>query len=80
MELHIVVDNWKIRTRENKSKTIAGEYNVMCGPNKVASSSFNDGYNSTDISIPSELLVKAEALSEEIKELIIKNFRGEKDG
>ena len=76
MELKIVVKNWKICTKEDKTKTIGGTYMVMCGPNTVATSDFNDGYNSTDISIPASLLSKIEALDEEIKDVIIKNFTG----
>jgi len=76
MELTISIKEWKIKTKEDKSKTIAGEYAVMCGPNEVANSSFNDGYNSTDIQIPADLLTEAETLDKKIQAAVLKNFTG----
>lgn len=76
MELMILIKEWKIKMKEDKSKTIAGTYAVMCGPNEVAESNFNDGYNSTDIQIPTSLLADAETLDTKIKQVIMENFAG----
>jgi hypothetical protein len=79
MKLRIDTASWKIVTKEDKAKTIGGTYKITCGPNEVASSSFNDGYGSTDIPIPAKLMAKAEELDEEIREAVIKHFGGEND-
>lgn len=76
MELTIIVKEWKVKVKEDKSKTIAGEYAVMCGPNEVATSCFNDGYNNTDIQMPANLLVEMEALDAKIRQVIAENFTG----
>lgn len=78
MELEILIKEWRIKTKEDKSRTVAGTYAVMCNANEVATSTFNDGYNSTDIQISAELLVEAESLDEKIKNAITKNFMGGK--
>ena len=74
MEMDIVVSSWKMLIGDNKQKTIGGKYQVKMGGNVISESTFNDGYNSTDITIPAEILVEAEALDKKIKEAIIKNF------
>ena len=74
MELAILVKEWKIKVKEDKSKTIAGKYAVICGPNEVAESTFNDGYGSTDIQIPANLLADAEVLDQKVKQAIMENF------
>ena len=61
---------------DKKQKTIGGKYQVKMGNSVVSESEFNDGYNSTDIEIPAEILVEAEKLDAKIKEAIIKNFTG----
>ncbi|HEC66838.1 MAG TPA: hypothetical protein ENI23_16305 [bacterium] len=79
MELVISVKEWKIITKDDKSKTIAGEYAVTCGPNEVAKSNFNNGYDSTDIQIPTDLLAEAEILDTKIKQTISAHFTGIKE-
>lgn len=79
MELTILITEWTVRVKEDKSKTIAGKYAVMCGPNKVAASNFNDGYDSTDIQIPANLLTDAEALDAKIRQTIAENFTGKEE-
>jgi len=74
MEMDIYVSSWKIKVGENKQKTIAGKYQIKMGGHVVSESEFNDGYNSTDITIPSEILAEAEKLDSKIKEAIVKNF------
>jgi len=74
MEMEICVSEWKIKIDDKKQKTIAGKYQVKLGPAVISESDFNDGYNSTDIAIPSEIMVEAEGLDNKIKEAIIKNF------
>ena len=76
MDLTILVKEWGIKTKEDKSKTIAGKYAVICGPNEVAESNFNDGYGSTDIQVPANLLADAEILDAKIKQAIMENFTG----
>jgi hypothetical protein len=76
MEMEICVSQWKMRIGDNKQKTIGGSYQVKMGGNVVSESQFNDGYNTTEISIPAEILVEAEKLDTKIKEAIIKNFTG----
>ena len=74
MEMEICVSEWKMRIGDNKQKTIGGKYQIKMGSNVVSESEFNDGYNSTEIAIPAEILVEAEKLDEKIRESIIKNF------
>jgi hypothetical protein len=74
MSMEIVVKEWKMLIDDKKQKTIGGKYQVKMGNAVVAESEFNNGYNSTDISIPSEILVEAEKLDGKIREAIIKNF------
>jgi hypothetical protein len=76
MEVEIVVTKWKIVEKDDKTKTIGGTYVVMWGKTKVSETSFNDGYNSTDITIPVQLMVEVEALDRKIKEQIVTNFTG----
>jgi hypothetical protein len=76
MEVKIVVTKWKIVEKDDKTKTIGGTYEVRCGTNKVSESNFNDGYNSTNITIPAQLMVEVEALDQKIKEQIVTNFTG----
>ena len=63
-----------MRIGDNKQKTIGGKYQIKMGSNVVSESEFNDGYNSTEIAIPAEILVEAEKLDAKIRESIIKNF------
>ena len=74
MEMEICVSEWKMKIGDKKQKTISGKYQVKVGSNVVSESAFNDGYNSTDITIPAEILVEAEKLDAKIRESIIKNF------
>ena len=75
MEMQIIVSKWMVKVdEEKKTKTIGGKYQVKMGGNVVAESDFNDGYNSTKINIPAELMVEAEKLDAKIRESIIKNF------
>jgi len=74
MEMEICVSEWKMRIGDNKQKTIGGKYQIKMGSNVVSESEFNDGYNSTEIAIPAEILVEAEKLDAKIRESIIKNF------
>jgi len=74
MEMEICVSQWKIKIDDKKQKTIAGKYQVKLGTSVISESEFNDGYNSTNIVIPPEIMVKAEKLDGKIKEAIIKNF------
>jgi len=76
MGMEIYVSEWKMAIGEKKQKTIGGKYQVKMGNQVVSESEFNGGYNTTDISIPSEILVEAEKLDVKIKEAIIKNFTG----
>ena len=74
MEMEICVSQWKIKIDDKKQKTIAGKYQVKLGTSVISESEFNDGYNSTNIVIPPEIMVEAEKLDGKIKEAIIKNF------
>ena len=74
MDMEICVSEWKIRLDDKKQKTIGGKYQVKLGPAVISESDFNSGYNSTDIAIPPEIMLEAEALDIKIKEAIIKNF------
>ena len=74
MEMEICVSEWIMRIGDNKQKTIGGKYQIKMGSNVVSESEFNDGYNSTEIAIPAEILVEAEKLDAKIRESIIKNF------
>ncbi len=74
MNIEIVISNWNVITKEDKSKTVAGEYQVNKNGKEVAKQSFNDGYNNTPIAIPAEIMVKLEAIDKEIKKAIVDNF------
>ncbi len=76
MELEIIVSEWKMRIGSNKQKTIGGKYQVRMGAVVVSESSFNDEYNSTDITIPASILDEVEKIDSKVKEAIIKNFTG----
>ena len=76
MAMEIFVSKWGVVLNDKKQKTIGGKYQVKMGNTIVSESEFNEGYNSTDISIPAEILVEAEKLDAKIKEVIIKNFTG----
>lgn len=76
MAMEIFVSMWGMVLNEKKQKTIGGKYQVKMGNMVVSESEFNAGYNSTDIAIPADILVEAEALDAKIKEAIIKNFTG----
>ena len=77
MEMNIYVSEWKLVVTEKNHKTIGGKYQVKMGKAVVSESKFNDGYNSTDINVPPELLVEAEKLDCKIKEAITQNFMEE---
>ena len=74
MNMEIHVSTWKVLTGDKKQRTIGGIYQVKLAGKVVSESTFNDGYNTTDITIPAELMVEAEALDVKIKEAIVKNF------
>jgi len=74
MEMEIRVSKWAVQLDDKKQKTIGGKYQVVMNGNVVSESEFNNGYNSTDIGIPAEILVEAEKLDGKIKEAIVKNF------
>lgn len=74
MEMNIAVESWKVITTDKKQKNIAGKYQIKLGSRVISESEFNDGYNSTDINIPAELLVEAEKLDSKIRQAIIDNF------
>ena len=74
MQMEIFISEWKVRISENKQKTIAGTYQVKMGEMVVSESQFNDGFNTTDIVIPPEILTKIANIDDEIKQAIIKNF------
>jgi hypothetical protein len=76
MEMDIVIKEWKMITKDTKQKTIGGTYQVKMGNTVVSESTFNDGYQTTDISIPADILAKVEAFDAELREAIIKNFTG----
>ena len=76
MEMDIIIKSWKMLTKEDKQKTIGGIYQVKMGNTVVSESSFNDGYSTTDINIPSDILAKVEAFDAELRKAIIKNFTG----
>ena len=76
MAMEIFVSKWAMILNEKKQKTIGGKYQVKMGNAVVSESEFNEGYNSTDITIPADILVEAEKLDARIKEAIIKNFTG----
>ena len=74
MEMEICVSEWKIKIDDKKQKTIAGKYQVKLGSSVISESEFNDGYNSTTIAIPPEIMIEAEKLDSKIKQSIIDNF------
>ena len=74
METNIVTKDWKVITKSDKTKTIAGNYDVKVGGAVLATTAFNEGYGCTDISIPAELMVEAELLDAKIRQAIINNF------
>ena len=76
-KLKMVVKSWKVhKDGEEKGKTIGGVIDVMCGKEKVAGSGFNDGYNTTKIAIPPDLMSEVLALDEKIRLAIIDNYTG----
>ena len=74
MNMEICVSEWKIKIDDKKQKTIAGKYQVKLGSSVISESEFNDGYNSTTIAIPPEIMIEAEKLDSKIKQSIIDNF------
>jgi hypothetical protein len=76
MEVKIIVTKWKIIEKDDKTKTIGGTYEVRCGATKVSESNFNEGYGSTNITIPPQLMIEVETLDQKIKEQIVTNFTG----
>jgi len=74
MEMEICVSEWKIKIDDKKQKTIAGKYQVKLGSSVISVSEFNDGYNSTTIAIPPEIMIEAEKIDSKIKQSIIDNF------
>lgn len=76
METEIIIKEWSVRTKEDKSKTISGVYSVLCGANELATSKFNSDYDSVDIKIPAGILSEIEAIDEKVRTAIIKNFTG----
>jgi len=78
MEMDIVIKEWKVKTGDNKQKTIGGIYQVRLGNQVVSESTFNDvgvwGYQTTDINIPPEIMVEVEAIDAKVKQAIIDNF------
>lgn len=74
MEMKIVVKEWKARTDEKKQRTVGGKYEIRLGNQVVSTSDFNDGYNTTDISIPADILIDIDELDKKIKKAIIDNF------
>ena len=74
MEMQLEIKMWKVVLDDKKNKTIGGTYQVKMNGHVVSESSFNDGYNSTDIGIPASIMVEVEKLDEKIKEAIVKNF------
>ena len=76
MELKIIVKEWKIGIKDDKSKTIGGVYAVMCGKTEIATSNFNLGYDCAKIAIPAEFMARIEAIDEEVRQTITNNFTG----
>ena len=74
MDVEIVVKDWGVKEKEDKSKTIAGSYAVRMLGKDVATQAFNSGYGSTDIPIPAKLMAKLEDIDAEIKQVIIENY------
>jgi len=74
MQLKIETKSWKLTTNDDGQKIIAGEYEVKCGKEVVASKSFNDGYGCIKIVIPATIVAKVEALDVEIRQTIIDSF------
>ena len=74
MDMEICVSKWSVLVNDRKQKTIGGKYQVKMNGNVISESEFNEGYNSTEITIPAEILVEAESLDSKIREAIIKNF------
>lgn len=67
MNAQIVLKKWFVKSKDDKMKVIAGEYAVMCGSTEVVKREFNDGYSCTAIAFPTELLVRIEALEDEVR-------------
>jgi len=74
MEMEIVVKEWKMTTGDKKQKTIGGTYQVKIGTSVVSESGFNGGYNTTDISIPPDILVEVQKIDAKVRQAIIDNF------
>lgn len=74
MEVQIVVSEWKLVQEEKKQPIIRGKYDVRVGGQTIASQTFNENYVGVPITIPAELMAKVEALSAEIKDVIVKNY------
>lgn len=74
MEMDIVVKEWKMLIGEKKLKTIGGTYQVKMNSLVVSESSFNDGYQTTDINIPADILLEVEAIDAKVRQAIIDNF------
>ena len=75
MDFSIELKKWSIILDEGQRK-IAGEFVVMAGATEVAQKNFNEGWNCAKVVFPTELMVKAEALTAEIKAHITKTFTG----
>ena len=71
MKVDIVVTSWKMIENEDKSKTIGGSYEVRCGGKKIAGQTFNNGYGSEALNIPSKLMVRAEEIEKDVLAAII---------
>jgi len=74
--MEIVVKKWYVEEDEKtKVKTVAGVYEVRSGKEVIASQTFNgSSYGSADIPLPPEIMVKVNAIDEEIRQAIVDNF------
>jgi len=75
MKVKVVTEKWAYKEVEGVKK-IVGSYKVLCGGTQIARQDFNDGYNSTTIIFPTELLLEIEELGKKIEKAITENFTG----
>lgn len=73
MSMQIETKSWKLITKEDGSKLIAGEYEVRAGGAVVAKQAFNDGYASVTVPLSPEVMVEVCKLDKMITEEI-KNY------
>ena len=74
METELVIKDWRIREKDDKTRTITGTYDVRLGGKKIASQEFNAQYGGVDIAIPAAIMAKVEEIDAEVKAAILDSY------